>query len=92
MNIYNRDVAIGVLGSACNNLNLLRDRNYEINQNDKWYITLNFNNLKGNVKFKFDEKTFFINIRKKDSLITQRIEDKVIVLWTHKLPDGNLAA
>ena len=34
MNIYNRDVAIGVLGSACNNLNLLRDRNYEINQND----------------------------------------------------------
>ena len=27
MNIYNRDVAIGVLGSACNNLNLLRDRN-----------------------------------------------------------------
>lgn len=65
---------------------------YEINQNDKWYITLNFNNLKGNVKFKFDEKTFFINIRKKDSLITQRIEDKVIVLWTHKLPDGNLAA
>lgn len=34
MIIYNRDVAIGVLGSACNNLNLLRDRNYEINQND----------------------------------------------------------
>lgn len=34
MIIYNRDVAIGVLGSACNNLNLLRDRNYDINQND----------------------------------------------------------
>lgn len=34
MIIYNREVALNVLGNICNNLNLIRDRNYDINQND----------------------------------------------------------
>ena len=34
MIIYNREFALSVLGNACNNLNLIRDRNYDINQND----------------------------------------------------------
>lgn len=34
MIIYNREVALNVLGNACNNLNLIRDRNYPITQND----------------------------------------------------------
>lgn len=32
--IYNREEALNLLGCACNNLNYLRDRTYDINQND----------------------------------------------------------
>ena len=32
--VYNREVALNLLGCICNNLHLIRDRNYMINQND----------------------------------------------------------
>lgn len=34
MLIYNRECAINVLGNICNDLNLVRDRNYNLNQGD----------------------------------------------------------
>lgn len=63
-----------------------------IQTKDDWYITLNYNELNGTCSLGFENATMHIKGLNDTYSMQENLEDKVIVLWTHKLPDGNLAA